>query len=63
VEEDKEEGEGAGVDAARLRAYERSKLRWYYAIVECDRVATAAKLYAEVDGLELERSACKFDLR
>lgn len=60
---EEEEEDGAGVDAARLRAYERSKLRWYYAIVECDSVATASKLYAEVDGLELERSACKFDLR
>ena len=51
------------MDAKRLRAYEKSKLRWYYAIVECADVATADKLYREVDGMELERSACKFDLR
>jgi hypothetical protein len=60
---DEDDDEGVGVDTKRLRAYEKSKLRWYYAVVECADVATASKLYREVDGLELERSACKFDLR
>ncbi len=49
--------------AAQLRLYERSKLRYYYAIIECDSVASAARLYGECDGLEFELSACKFDLR
>lgn len=49
--------------AARIRMYERSKLRWYYAIAECDSKATALRLYEECDGLEFQRSACKFDLR
>jgi hypothetical protein len=51
------------IDMERLRLYERSKLRWYYAIVECDSAATANTLYEECDGMEIMKSACKFDLR
>lgn len=36
--------------------------RYYYAIVECDRVETASFLYSELEGTELERSANVFDL-
>ena len=31
--------------------YERERLRFYYAIVECDSAATAAGLYKQCDGL------------
>jgi hypothetical protein len=55
--------EGAGLDPERVLLYERSKLRWYYAVVECDGRATASRLYEACDGIEFERSACKFDLR
>ena len=51
------------VDREALRLYERSKLRWFYAIAECDSARTAAHLYAECDGMEFGLSACKFDLR
>lgn len=47
----------------RIRAYERSKLRYYYAVIDTDSVETAEHLYNECDGVELERTACKFDLR
>lgn len=43
----------------RLAVYERSRLRYFYAIVECDSPATGAQLYRECDGLEFERSANK----
>jgi hypothetical protein len=57
------DGEGDEIDEHRLRMYERSKLRYYYAVAECDSVATAVALYEECDGLELQRSACHLDLR
>ena len=31
--------------------YERERLRFYYAIVECDSAVTAASLYKQCDGL------------
>lgn len=51
------------VDDVALRAYELSKLRYYYAIAECDCANTADKLYQELDGLELEHSSVALDLR
>lgn len=54
---------GEDVDQRRLQLYERSRLRYYYAVVECQDVATAAHLYAECDGMEFLRSACKLDMR
>ena len=43
--------ETAALDAEKLRVYERERLRFYYAIVECDSAATAASLYKQCDGL------------
>ena len=51
--------EGVEVDQERLRLYERSKLRWYYAVVVCAGVPTASHLYRECDGLEFEISASR----
>jgi len=39
------------VDVEKLRKYERERLRYCYAIVECDSPATAASLYQQCDGL------------
>eukprot|EP00892_Ulva_mutabilis_P002065 jgi/Ulvmu1/1185/UM108_0013.1 len=47
----------------RVRMYERSKLRWHFAIAEFDSAATAARVYDECDGHEFEESATTFDLR
>ena len=60
--EEEIEDEGA-VNEAKLREYERSKLRYYFAVVECDSAATANALYESCDGAEFEHSANKFDLR
>eukprot|EP00963_Diacronema_lutheri_P001973 scaffold128_cov328-Pavlova_lutheri.AAC.24 len=54
---------GEDVEDVKLRAYERSKLRYYYAIAEFDSRKTAAVVYNECDGMEFEKTATKFDLR
>ena len=61
-EEDDDESDGA-VDESRLRYYERSKLRWYYAIVVCSNVRTAEAIYTECDGMEFMKTANVIDLR
>lgn len=58
IEEQEEE-----FDPDQLRQYELRKMRYYFAMVECDSVDTAFALYREVDGSEFERSANTLDLR
>ncbi|XP_018463655.1 pre-rRNA-processing protein ESF1 [Raphanus sativus] len=60
-EEDEEEDED--VINERLRDYEKSRLRYYFAVAECDSSATADHLYKQCDGIEFERSSNKLDLR
>lgn len=62
-EESNSSGDDNDVDVEQLRVYEKSKLRYYYATVECDSIESAAHLVQELDGKEFEKSHCIFDLR
>ena len=53
---------GGGLDEQALREYELRKLKYYFAIAECDSVETAAALYEQLDGAELEHSSMALDL-
>lgn len=68
-EEDEEEKEKDMVydesdfDAEKLRAYEASKLKYYFAIVEFSKAEHADVAYRDVDGMEFEHSSSAIDLR
>ncbi|KAH9050421.1 hypothetical protein EDB84DRAFT_1555396 [Lactarius hengduanensis] len=57
-----ETGDSGEYDEDALRKYQLERLRYYYAIVECDTVQLATHLYSELQGAELERSANVFNL-
>ena len=50
-------------DTEKLRAYEASKLKYYFAVVEFASSEYADVAYREVDGMELEYSSAAMDLR
>ncbi|XP_010423080.1 PREDICTED: pre-rRNA-processing protein esf1-like [Camelina sativa] len=62
-DDEDEEEEDEDVINQKLRVYELSRLKYYFAVAECDSSATADYLYKSCDGIEFERSSNKLDLR
>ena len=55
--------EEEGFDREKLRAYEASKLRYYFAIATFTSPGAAEQVYNDVDGMEMEHSAAEIDVR
>ncbi|KAG1473856.1 hypothetical protein G6F56_000708 [Rhizopus delemar] len=58
-----EEGDGRDFDQDALRKYQLDRLKYYYAVIECDSPKTAKVIYKSCDNTEYESSANFFDLR
>ncbi|KAK4900623.1 pre-rRNA-processing protein esf1 [Elasticomyces elasticus] len=55
--------DGQEFDTTALRQYQLERLRYYYAIIECDGKSAAKAIYDSMDGREYLSTANFFDLR
>lgn len=59
----KDDNDDDGFDLKKLRTYEMNKLKYYFAVIECNSINTASKLYKALNDSEIENTANKLDLR
>ncbi|KAH9246831.1 hypothetical protein BASA81_015609 [Batrachochytrium salamandrivorans] len=67
-EDDEDQGESSNLMGSKynpelLRKYEKERLLYCVAVIECDSKETAEAVYKECDGLEFEHSSIALDLR
>ncbi|KAL3821659.1 hypothetical protein ACHAXA_006079, partial [Cyclostephanos tholiformis] len=58
-----EHDEEEGFDVEKLREYEASKLRYYYAVATFASSEAASQAYEGIDGMEMEDTAAEIDVR
>jgi hypothetical protein len=59
----RDEERAAALDQIKLRRYELNKLRYYFAVIVCDSIATASAVYSALDDQEIEMTSNKLDMR
>jgi len=57
------EAEREEYEQNQLRKYQLQRLKYYFAVVECDSVETASAIYRECDGLEVDITSNILDIR
>ncbi|KAF9284722.1 pre-rRNA-processing protein esf1 [Mortierella alpina] len=62
IQDQTDEGDEV-IDSDALRQYQLDRLKYFYAVVDCDSVETAKTICEACDGAEYESSANFFDLR